>query len=117
MKDRNLLAVSIKHTEYKWKFGMPCLLWGHRTADEDKRSFGGYTLFPEQAELYELGDFEERGYSSDIVKPGPVHMGIGFCKKWKQYDTVLVPFDEYVGYCKMACLATNIAAQAGEGER
>ena len=26
--ERNLLAVSIKHTEYRWKFGMPCVLWG-----------------------------------------------------------------------------------------
>lgn len=34
--ERNLLAVSIKHTEYRWKFGMPCVLWGQRTKDDEK---------------------------------------------------------------------------------
>ena len=35
--ERNLVAVSVKHTEYRWKFGMPCILWGHRTKDEEKK--------------------------------------------------------------------------------
>ena len=35
--ERNLVAVSIKHTEYRWKFGKPCILWGHRTKDDEKR--------------------------------------------------------------------------------
>lgn len=37
MSERNLVAVSIKHTEFRWKFGMPCWLWGHRTKDDEKR--------------------------------------------------------------------------------
>lgn len=35
MSERNLVAVSIKHTEYRWKFGKPCILWGHRTKDDE----------------------------------------------------------------------------------
>lgn len=54
MGERNLVAVSIKHTIYGWKFGMPCWLWGSRTKDEEKRSFGGYTQYPNNAEVYSL---------------------------------------------------------------
>ena len=104
--DRKYLAISIKHTEYKWKFGMPCVLWGHRTQDEEKRSFAGYTQYPNNAELYSLQDWVESGYiKCEWMKvKEPVHMEIGFFKKWKEYDTVLVPCDEYIGYCKCACL-------------
>ena len=34
----------------------------------------------------------------------PVQMCIGFCKKFKKYDTVLVPLDQYINYCKCAGL-------------
>ena len=37
MKERKYLAISIKHTEWKWKFGKPCVLWGwHQTKDDEK---------------------------------------------------------------------------------
>ena len=106
MTERKYLAISIKHTEYKWKFGMPCVLWGHRTKDDEKRSFAGYTQYPNNAELYSLQDWADSGYSrSEWMKVDePAHMEIGFCKKWKKYDTVLVQYDEYIGYCKIACL-------------
>ncbi len=106
MDERNLVAVSIKHSEWKWKFGMPLCLWGKRTKDEEKRSFGGYTQYPEIAELYSLKEWQESGYGAgDICKVDePVHMEIGFCKKWKNYDTVLVPYVEIVSYHKMANL-------------
>ena len=106
MRERNLLAVSIKHTEYRWKFGMPCYLWGSRTKDDEKRSFAGYTQYPNCAEVYTLKEWQESGYGAgDICKVDkPVHMEIGFCKKWRKYDTVLVPYEEYICYCKMACL-------------
>ena len=45
----------------------------------------------------------------------PVHMCTNFCKKYKQYDTVLVPTEEYIGYCKMACLPLD-APSAKERE-
>ncbi len=103
---RNLVAVSIKHTEYRWKFGMPCMLWGRRTKDEEKRSFGGYTQFPHNAEIYSLKEWQESGYGwNDICKiDEPVSMEIGFCKKYKKYDTVLVPYEQFEAYCKMCNL-------------
>lgn len=106
MSERNLVAVSIKHTINGWKFGMPCVLWGHRTKDEEKRSFGGYTQFPNNAEVYSLEDWAKSGYNnSEWMKVDePVQMCIGFCKKYKQYDTVLVPLEQYIGYCKCASL-------------
>lgn len=104
--NRKYVAVSIKHTEYKWKFGMPCVLWGHRTEDDEKRSFGGYTEYPHHAEIYSMEDWEKSGYQNGSVMKldEPVHMEIRFCKKWNNYDTVLVPYEEYEGYCKMCGL-------------
>lgn len=104
MSERNLLAVSIKHTEYRWKFGKPCVLWGTRTSDGEKRSFGGYTQNPNKAELYTLEEWQNSGYGyNDICKvDAPVKMEIGFCRKYKKYDTVLVMYDDYICYCK-AC--------------
>lgn len=103
---RNLVAISIKHTQYKWKFGMPCWLWGHRTKDEEKRCYAGYTQFPHNAEIYSLKEWQESGYGwNDICKVDkPVSMEIGFCKKYKKYDTVLVPYEQYEAYCKMCNL-------------
>lgn len=106
MGERKYLAVSIKHTEYRWKFGMPCVLWGNRTEDNEKRSFGGYTIFPQKAELYSFEDWYKSGYyPSEIIKiDEPVQMELKFCKKWHKYDTVLVDYEEYCCYCKMCGL-------------
>lgn len=107
MTDRNLLAVSIKHTEWKWQFGKPCVLWGHRTDDDEKRSFGGYTQFPHKAELYSLEEWQKSGYGDIIKMDEPVKMELNFCKKWKQYDTVLVRYEDYIRYCKAAGLSLD----------
>lgn len=105
MTERNLVAVSIKHTAYKWKFGKPCWLWGdHRTGDNEKRCFGGYTLYPNNAELYSLEDWA-RGTNCPWLKVDePVKLCIGFCKKYKKFDTVLVTLEDYIKYCEVACL-------------
>lgn len=104
--ERNLLAVSIKHTEYKWAFGKPCVLWGNRTQDDEKRSFGGYTTNPYEAELYSLEDWQNSGYESApwMKVDAPVSMSIDLCKKYRNFDTVLVKYDDYIAYCKMACI-------------
>lgn len=109
MNERKYVAVSIKHTVYKWRYGAPLVLWGSkRTKDDEKRCFSGYTMYPNNAELYSLKDWHESGYGSTIIKMDkPVHLEIGFCKKWKDYDTVLVLLDEYINYCKCACLALD----------
>lgn len=106
MSERNLVAVSIKHSEYKWKFGKPLILWGReRTQDEERRCFSGYTQFVNEAEVYSLEDWKNSGYWQPCMKiDEPVSLCINFCKKYKKYDTVLVPLEEYIGYCKFACL-------------
>ena len=105
MKERNLVAVSIKHTAYKWKFGKPCWLWGdHRTKDDEKRCFGGYTLYPNNAELYSLEDWARDANCPWLKVDEPVKLCIGFCKKYKKFDTVLVTLEDYVKYCEVACL-------------
>ena len=103
--NRRYVAVSIKHTEYRWKFGMPCWLWGfHQTADDEPRCFASYTQYPNKAERYALGDFKKHGYGACIKDDEPVKLSIDFCKKWKKYDTVLVDADQYEAYCKVADL-------------
>lgn len=107
MDERNLVAISIKHTNYKWKFGMPCVLWGERrTADDEKRSYSGYTIFANNAELYSLQDWANSGYQhwSWMKVDEPVKLCIDFCKKYKKYDTVLVTLDDYMKYCDFACI-------------
>lgn len=106
MSERMYFAVSIKHTEYRWKFGKPCVLWGHRTKDDEKRSFGGYTMYPNNAEVYSLEDWANSGYKNCewMLVDRSVSMCIDFCKKYKKYDTVLVPVDLYMKYCECAGL-------------
>jgi len=103
--ERNLLAVSIKHTEYRWKYGKPCTLWGYkRTQDNEKRCFSGYTGVPSEAELYSLRDWRESGYGDIVKMDEPVKVTIDFCKKWRKYDTVLVEYEHYLDYCRFAGL-------------
>ncbi len=106
MTERNLVAVSIKHSAYKWKFGMPFYLWGrHRTKDDERRCFSGYTKFLNEAEVYSLADWQNSGYWQPWMKiDEPVQLCIDFCKKYKQYDTVLVPLEQYIKYCECASL-------------
>lgn len=110
---RNLLAVSIKHAEYKWRFGMPCVLWGQRTEDgAGERSFSGYTRYPHRAELYSLAEWQASGYGDIIKMDEPVRMEMNFCKKYRKYDTVLVPYDNYLAYCEVAGLALDMPKEA-----
>ena len=103
--DRKYLAVSIKHTEYRWKYGKPLVLWGYkRTDDNEERCFADYTEKPSKAELYALGDFTAHGYNQywkDMKDDEPVDLlgDIRFCKTWKKWDTVLVLEEDYLKYC------------------
>ncbi len=110
--ERKYLAISIKHTENGWEFGMPCCLWGyHRTKDGEERCFAGYTELPKNAELYALGDFTKDGYPPEIIKDdAPVKMEFGLCRKWNDYDTVLVAEEDYLHYCKVC----DIPAEKGD---
>lgn len=106
MSERNLLAISIKHTEHKWKFGKACVLWGyHRTKDDEERCYAGYTMYPNCAELYSLDDWAKSGYVCDWMKlDEPVKMSIDLCKKYKKFDTVLIKMEDYIKYCEVADL-------------
>ena len=101
MTNRHYYAISIKHTEYRWKFGKPCTLWGyHRTEDNENRCFGGYTEDINSAELYSMDEFITK-YGSSICCSEPVKMNPNLCKKYKKYDTVLIDRDEYDMYYRM----------------
>lgn len=115
MADRKYVAVSVKHTDHGWNFGMPMVLWGRkRTADNEKRCFSGYTTYLNNAELYALGDFKKEGYWQDWIKDdAPLKLCVGFCKKYKEYDTVLVEAEQYESYCKAADLP--VSPSKGEG--
>ena len=113
MSERNLVAVSIKHTIHGWKFGAPCWLWGHRTKDDEKRSFGGYTQYPNNAEVYSLEDWKKSGYNNCdwMLVDRSVLLCIDFWKGYKKYDTVLVPLEQYIAYCKFSCLPLDRPAE------
>lgn len=114
MSERNLLAISIKHTSYRWKFGKACVLWGHkRTKDDEERCYAGYTPFPNEAELYSLEDWAKSGYLCDWMKlDAPVKLSIDFCKKYKNFDTVLVTLEDYIKYCEVADLLLDKPKEA-----
>ena len=97
---RQFYAISIKHTEYKWSFGKPCVLWGHRrTNDNEERCYAGYTEDTHCAELYSIEEFI--GKYGDICCPYPVKMCKNLCKAYKKFDTVLMSQKDYLAYYNM----------------
>lgn len=103
MDERRYYAVSIKHSIDGWKFGKPLTLWGwKRTEEGEERCYSGYTENPDKAELYALGDFTAHGYNNwggvDIKDDEPVRLDLKFCKKYNQYDSVLVEEGIYRNY-------------------
>ena len=101
-EDRKYVAISIKHTYGRgWKFGKPCVLWGyHQTDDDELRCFTGYTYYLSKAERYALGDFTKHGY--DIIKDDvSVELSENICKLYKNYDSVLVEYNQYKAYCEL----------------
>lgn len=109
MSERCYLAISIKHTKHKWKFGMPCILLGNRTTDNEERCYGGYTMYPSKAELYSLDEWRKKYGSCEWMKTDePVLMDVMLCHRWRKYDTVLVRYDDYVIYCNAADLPISL---------
>lgn len=99
--ERKYLAISIKHTEYNWSFGKPCVLWGHRrTEDIEDRCFAGYTEDIHSAELYSIKEFLDK-YGSEICCPYPVKMRLNLCEAYSEYDTVLMLESDYQAYYDM----------------
>lgn len=119
MENRNLIAISIKHTindcpaGKRWKFGMPFTLWGHRrTADNESRSFSGYTYYLNEAELYSLQDWVGKYNAPWMKTDEPVKMSVDICKKYKQFDTVLVAIEDVEAYFRICGLYTDRPKEA-----
>ena len=118
MKERNLVAISIKHTVgdrpngNKWKFGCPFVLWGRRTNDNDERSFSGYTYFLNEAELYALSDWDGKYQVPWMKLDAPVKLGMNICKKYNKFDTVLVLLSDIEKYYDVAGLNVDRPKEA-----
>lgn len=98
--ERKYVAVSIKHTAYKWEYGNPCTLWGwKRTDDDENRCFSGYTEYLEKAEIYAIDDFIEHGYPKESIPNFEASLTPNLIKNYEQYDTVLILAEEYYKYC------------------
>lgn len=52
--------------KHKGIFNGACLFWGHKTEDNEKRSFGGYTSDIDNCEMYTLEEIEKKGYHFPI---------------------------------------------------
>ena len=99
--ERKYFAISIKHSEYRWKFGEPCVLWGcKRTDDNESRCFSGYTKDIHSAELYSINEFINK-YGAEICNSYPVKMVRNLMEAYKKYDTVLMDKDVYETYYNM----------------
>ncbi|MEF9984539.1 MAG: hypothetical protein RR806_05105 [Oscillospiraceae bacterium] len=93
MNDRRYVAINIKHSVYD-KSHTP-ILWGYkRTEDDKERCFSDYTQNINRCELYALEDFQKHYGNGYIKCDTPVKMCFDYKKKYKEYDTVLVDFEE-----------------------
>ena len=98
MNERHYVAISIKHsTSIK-----NIVLWGHRTKDEEKRCFSGYSDFArndgKRCELYRLEEFR-KNYGNDVYKSDEaVKMTSHLLSTYRKYDTVLVDEQDYINF-------------------
>lgn len=81
--------------KYKRKYVIVCnehpgifrgalLFWGHRTRDEEKRSFGGYTSDIDNCELYTEKEIKEKGYHFPKYHDGMT------MEEFRSYDDILI---------------------------
>lgn len=69
-----------------------CLLfWGHKTNDDEKRSFGGYTSDIEKCERYSIEDLEKSDYNF------PLYNGENEAD-FKKIDDVIIKVDELLAF-------------------
>ena len=65
--DREYIIVC---NEHKGVFAGTLLFWGHKTEDNEKRSFGGYTSDIDKCEMYTLKEIEEKNYRFPVYEEG-----------------------------------------------
>lgn len=65
--DREYIIVC---NEHKGIFTGALLFWGHKTEDNERRSFGGYTSDIDKCEMYTLKEIKEKELSLPVYKEG-----------------------------------------------
>ena len=65
--DREYIIVC---NEHKGVFAGALLFWGHKTEDNEKRSFGGYTSDIDKCEMYTLKEIREKNYHFPVYEKG-----------------------------------------------
>ena len=82
---RQYVIVCNKHNAI---FGGALLFWGHRTNDNENRSFGGYTSDFSNCELYTLEEIENKHYHF------PIYNDTMDYKEFKSYDDIIIKVDD-----------------------
>lgn len=70
MKDEYKRKYVIVCNEYNGIFCGALLFWGHRTQDDEERSFGGYASNIDSCELYAGKDLKERNFKFTYYHDG-----------------------------------------------
>lgn len=83
--DREYIIVC---NEHKGIFTGALLFWGHKTEDNEERSFSGYTSDIDNCERYTLKEIEEKGYHFSIYESG-----MSFCDFLKLNDVIIKKID------------------------
>ena len=79
--------------EYKGMFPGCLLFWGHKTEDNEKRSFGGYTSDIDECEMYTLEEIEAKSYHF------PKYAETMNFKKFKSYDDIIIKKSDLLAMC------------------
>ena len=74
--------------EHNAIFGGALLFWGHRTNDNESRSFGGYTSDFSNCELYTLKEIENKHYHF------PIYNDTMDYSKFKSYEDIIIKVDD-----------------------
>ena len=97
IQERKYYAISLKHL-FPWKIGEPLCLWGRygKSKDEEKRSYSGYTINPDRAEVYSIEEFNDEYRDPSWLCLSP-QIDIGPAKEWRKmsrkYDTIFMDVD------------------------
>lgn len=86
--NREYVIVCNKH---KAMFPGCLLFWGHKTNDDEKRSFGGYTSDIEKCERYSIEDLEKCDYNF------PLYNGENEAD-FKKIDDVIIKVDDLLAF-------------------
>lgn len=94
MNERKYVIVCNQHSGM-WRGTL--LFWGHRTKDDEDRSFGGYTSDIDECERYSIEELKEKGYHFPKY-----HEGMAW-DEFRGYEDIVVEPEclEKLGYKQM----------------